>query len=139
MPDLLSAEGLGPEQQELWQKVNELWEESRKRDAVSIRSSLHPKYLGWDMGRDHLHDREEAVRSATGSAPRIIWYQLHPLGVEVFENKVGIVHYCYSANLSAEKSGPLVITGKWTEVYLRQGDKWTMISVSGRPDLLPLQ
>lgn len=139
MPNLLSANDLTPEQQTLWQKVNELWDQSKKRDASGIRSSLHPGYIGWDMSSDHLHDREEAVQTVTGNAPRVIWYELHLLGVEVFEHKVGIVHYYYTANLSREKTGPLVITGKWTEVYIRQADQWMMISVSGRPDLTLLQ
>jgi hypothetical protein len=30
---------------------------------------------------------------------------------------------------------PINVTGKWSEVYLKQSGEWTMISVSGSPDV----
>jgi hypothetical protein len=48
---------------------------------------------------------------------------------------VGIVHYSYSASVLSKGSPTVVVTGKWTEVYLRQAGEWIMIAVSGRPDV----
>lgn len=38
-------------------------------------------------------------------------------------------------DLSTEQS--FRVTGKWTEIYLKQGSQWVMIGVSGRPDNPP--
>jgi hypothetical protein len=61
--------------------------------------------------------------------------QLQPLSVEVYDEHVGIVHYSYSASVLSKGSPTVVVTGKWTEVYLRQAGEWIMIAVSGRPDV----
>jgi hypothetical protein len=61
-------------------------------------------------------------------------YALFPHSVEVYDHIVGVVHYSYSATVQPRVGTLLAITGKWTEVYLRQSDQWTMIAVSGRPD-----
>jgi hypothetical protein len=123
-----------PEQHELWQRVNELWALSQRRDPAEIRNTLHPRYVGWDMSRPLPHNREFAVQSVAGDSPRVTQYQLQPLSVEVYDHRVGIVHYRYSATVVSRDSQVLAVTGKWTETYLKQDVNWIMISVSGRPD-----
>lgn len=125
---------LSPEQQDLWQHVNDLWSLSLERNAETIRSSLHPRYVGWDMSHPSTHDREAAIQSVLGDAPAVTAYELVPLSVQIYDHTVGIVHYMYSASVTPQAAAPSRVTGKWSEVYLRQGSQWVMISVSGRPD-----
>jgi hypothetical protein len=122
------------EQQELWQRVNELWSLSLERDPAKLRSALHPRYVGWDMNRPAPHDREAAIRSVVSDAPVVTDYELVPRSIEVYDHVVGIVHYAYSASMAPRDAAPARVTGKWSEVYLRQDDQWVMISVSGKPD-----
>ena len=61
-------------------------------------------------------------------------YQLRPLSIEVYDHVVGIVHYIYSATVAPKGATSRRITGKWTEIYLKQDSQWVMIGVSGRPD-----
>jgi len=125
---------LSAEQQELWQRVNDLWSLSLERNAEKIRSTLHPQYVGWDMNQPTTHDREAAIQSVLGDAPALIGYKLVPLSVQVYDHTVGIVHYVYSASVVPKDAAALRIAGKWSEVYLRQDSQWVMISVSGRPE-----
>ncbi len=126
--------GLSFEQQELWQRVNDLWSISLERNADKIRSTLHPRYVGWDMNHPTIHDREAAIHSVLGDGPAVTGYELVPLSVQVYEHTVGIVHYVYSASVTPKDAAPRRVTGKWSEVYLRQDGQWVMVSVSGRPD-----
>jgi hypothetical protein len=135
MPDRPITE-LSPEQQDLWQRVNDLWSLSLERNAERIRSTLHPQYVGWDMNQPITHDREAAIRAVLGDAPTVTGYELVPLSVQVYDHTVGIVHYMYSASVAPKDAAPVRIAGKWSEVYLRQDCQWVMISVSGRPDPL---
>jgi hypothetical protein len=123
-----------PEQHELWKRVLDLWALSKGRDEGPIRSALHPQYVGWDMSAPFPHDLDAAVRSVSGDSPELREYELHPLSVQVYDGHVGVVHYTYSATVVPKGGQPINVTGRWSEVYLKQGGIWRMISVSGRPD-----
>jgi hypothetical protein len=125
---------LSEEQLELWQRVRYLWDLSRSRDAARIRAALHPAYVGWDLNHRLPHDRDAAVGSVSGDSPELRDYELDPLSVQVYEGRVGVVHYAYSATVVPKGAVPVNLTGKWSEVYVKQDGAWLMISVSGRPD-----
>ncbi len=135
MPTSLSLETLSPEQRELWDRVCELWEQSRGRDRTLIAQAIHPQYVGWDMSAELPHNKDGAVASVTDDAPELKGYALCPLSIQVYDHLVGIVHYLYRATVQPHGAAFFDVTGKWTEVYLRQGREWIMIAVSGRPDL----
>lgn len=128
---------LSSEQRGLWDRACQLWEQSRGRDPVLIGAALHPQYVGWDMSADAPHDREAAIASVTGDAPELMNYSLVPHSVQVYEHAVGVVHYSYQATVQSHGTAPRGVTGKWTEVYLRQNDEWMMVAVSGRADPSP--
>jgi hypothetical protein len=124
-----------PEQRELWKRVSDLWALSTSRNEDQIRSTLHPQYVGWDMSAPLPHDRDAAVRSVSGDSPELRKYELHPLSVQVYDGQVGVVHYSFAAMVVPKGEAPINVTGRWSEVYLKQSGAWTMISVSGRPDI----
>lgn len=123
-----------PEQRGLWARVVDLWAFSKERDEDRIRSTLHPRYVGWDMREPAPHGRDAAVRSVVGDSPELREYQLRPLSVQVYDGQVGVVHYCYTALIAPKGEPPMTVTGRWSEVYLKQSGAWIMLSVSGRPD-----
>jgi hypothetical protein len=130
----LRMDDLSLEQQDLWRRVNDLWAMSTERSADKVRSTLHPRYVGWDMTGPAPHDREAAVQSVTGGSPVVEDYQLRPLSVEVYDHVAGIVHYTYSATVAPKGATSFRVTGRWTEIYLKKDGQWVMIGVSGRPD-----
>lgn len=130
----LPINNFSPEQSELWERVLGLWALSKGRDKNQIRSTLHPDYVGWDMSTPLPHDREAAVGSVTDNSPVLQEYELQPLSVQVYEHCVGIAHYSYTATVIPKGGEATRATGKWSEIYLKQGDTWQMISVSGKPD-----
>jgi hypothetical protein len=114
-----------------------LWELSQSRDRELIGASIHPQYVGWDMAAELPHGKEAAIASVSGDAPELRHYSLFPHSVQVYEHVLGVVHYSYQATVQPHGGAPLAATGKWTEVYLRQNNAWTMVAVSGRPDPSP--
>lgn len=136
-PDSSFVASLSNEQRDLWAQVGRLWEQSRVGDGAGIRAAIHPRYVGWDMSTDLPHEKSAAVASVTGNAPALKDYALFPHSVQIYDNAVGVVHYSYRARVEPQGAAPLDVTGKWTEVYLRQGREWTMISVSGLPKPSP--
>lgn len=122
------------EQRLLWDHVGNLWAMSKERNESQIRATLHPQYVGWDMTASLPHDREAATQSVLGDAPALCEYDLRPLSVQIYEGLVGVVHYSYSAKVLPRNGQARLVTGKWSEVYLKHDGNWTMVSVSGRPD-----
>lgn len=60
----------------------------------------------------------------------LVWRSHAPDARPGQDHKVGVVHYAYSATVEPRAGAPLDVTGKWAEVYLKQGDRWTMVAVS---------
>lgn len=123
-----------PEQRALWDSVCDLWALSQQRDARAIAQRLHPEYAGWDLRAPNPHDRDEAVRSVTGDAPRVAQWSLRPLSVRVYDSAVGVVHYTFRATVEPCDGSPAEVTGRWTEVWSRADGDWRLVAVSGRPD-----
>jgi len=122
-----------PEQQALWQRVNELWALVLRKDLAALRAALHPRYAGWQIEDAFPHDRDAAIHSITGDAPDLSEYHLQPLSVEAY-GATGVVHYAFSATVVPGDRIPKVVTGRWTEIYQKQDGQWLMVGVSGRPD-----
>ncbi|WP_345973954.1 nuclear transport factor 2 family protein [Sulfurimonas sp. HSL3-7] len=132
----LPIRDFSPEQSQLWKKVQSLWEMSRGRDKDQVRATLHPEYVGWDISTQLPHDREAAVGSVTDDSPILQDYILQPLSVRIYDGRVGVVHYSYAATVLPKDGEAMRVTGKWSEVYLKDRNEWMMISVSGKPDEL---
>ncbi|WP_223262519.1 nuclear transport factor 2 family protein [Variovorax beijingensis] len=137
MPVTLTVESMSPEQRELWGRVCQLWEQSRDRDRTVIGAAIHPQYVGWDMSAEFPHDKEAAIASVTDDTPALQNYELFAHSVQIYDHMVGVVHYSYRATVQPGGAPPVAVTGKWTEVYLRQNNDWKMIAVSGRPNPSP--
>jgi hypothetical protein len=131
----VQIDNLTPEQRELWSRCEQLWEASLRREPAPIRAALHLNYTGWVTGTAAPHDREAAVASVGPESPQVLGYELTPLAIRVFESHTGVIHYCYTAELKAAEGSTKTVSGRWSEVYVRNDDgEWVMIAVSGGPD-----
>lgn len=125
---------LAEEQRDLWAQVEALWKMAVAQDAVSASGALHPNYVGWVTGQPQPHGRDAAIASVGPSSPRVLSYRLQPLSIAVFDGTAGVVHYTYVADVQSGEGLSKAVSGRWSEMYLRQNGRWIMISVSGGPD-----
>lgn len=132
----LSNNHLSAEEQTLWSRVNELWRCSLERDLATINEAIHPNYKGWDDNSLVPHGRRFAIHSITDNSNRLLDYKLFPLGVTVYEHKVGITNYRYRANIRDQQENVRAIMGRWTEIYMRKNNEWTLIGVHGGSESL---
>jgi hypothetical protein len=123
--------GISEDQRVLWRRVEQLWDLLGAPEQ-QIRSALHPDYSGWVGGDELPHDREAGVRAAAASPP-VVDRELTPLHIGV-HGTTGIVHYRYRATVDVPGHAPRTVTGRWTEVYVGDGDSWLLMAVSGGPD-----
>jgi hypothetical protein len=130
MTHIESAEPLSPEQQELWDRVHDLWRFLRQRDIAAIKAAIHPQYIGWEASSLLPHDRDFALKAAE-TDPKIVDFHLYPMRIEVYEGLVGVAHYTFEAEVATPKGKAENVSGRWTEVYLKKDNVWLMISVQG--------
>lgn len=130
---------LSAEEITLWSRVKELWKCSLERDYQTIDNAIHPNYTGWDNKSLVPHDRKYAIHSVTDNSFDLLDYQLHPLGVTVYDHQAGIANYRYQARISDMQENVRVIKGRWTEIYLREKQNWTLIGVHGGAEPLKVE
>ncbi len=127
MMHIESAEPLSPQQQEVWNRVEELWRLLQRRDIAAISAAIHPQYTGWEAAACCPTDRDFALKAAE-TDPGITGFRLYPMQVEVYDGIVGVALYTFEADVAKGKPRG---SGQWTEVYLKKDGIWLMISVSG--------
>jgi len=130
MTHIESAEPLSTEQQEVWNRVEELWRLLQRRDIAAIKAAIHPQYIGWEASSLLPHNRDFALKVAE-TDPQIVGFHLFPMHVEVYDGLVGVALYTFEADVATPKGKAEKVSGKWTEVYLKKDNVWLMISVSG--------
>lgn len=130
----LTIKDLTVEEKKLWFRVIELWKCSVDRDLNTINKAIHPNYIGWDNNSLLPHDRNDVIQSVSDNSVRLLEYKLHPLGISIYDNQVGIANYRYNANISDMQKNVRAIRGRWTEIYLKKNDNWILIGVHGDTD-----
>ncbi len=86
------------------------------------------------MSSPAVHDAAAAAQSVCGDAPQLEDFALRPLSVQVYSGHTGVVHYAYEATVAPQGASRLRVTGKWTEVYVKEAGHWLMVAVSGKPE-----
>jgi len=59
-----------------------------------------------------------------------LFYDIQPLAIKIHGN-VAIVHYSYTNVFKSGEEKEKVEQGRWTDILLKQGDKWVMIGDHG--------
>ncbi len=118
----------------LWDRVDELWKCSVNQDFTTIEEAIHPKYIGWDNNSLLPHDRNYAIRSVVDKSVRLLEYQLQPLKISLYDDRVGIANYRYNASLEDIQKNVRGIKGRWTEIFIKEAESWILIGVHGGPE-----
>lgn len=125
---------LSTEEQQLWQRVDELWNNSLRGDYEAIKKAIHPQYSGWDAHSVVPHDRSYALKSIFDKSARLTEYKLYPLKITIYDNKAGIANYRYNAQIQDLQNNIRAIKGRWTEIFYKQGNSWMLIGVHGESE-----
>ena len=127
-----SDQPLSPQQQELCDRVREIWQLLQRKDIAAIGAAIHPQYTGWVAGSPLPHGRDLPLKAAETDPP-ITAFRLYPMRVEVCEGVVGVVHYSFEAEVALPKGKQEKEEGRWTEVYLKKDGAWLLIGMHGGP------
>ena len=93
---------------------------------------VHDDYLGWNIG-SALPDNKAAVRKFVEYAfktSKTLVSSIKPVGIGIFGN-VAYAHYYYSVIYKDAEGKEKSESGRWTDILMKQGDKWVMIGDHG--------
>jgi hypothetical protein len=130
----IPAQQWSAEQQEVWQTIDAQWQ-ADKDGKNWVEEFVHPDCVGWSMVAPMPRTKAVTNRwlNAYKSNDKIIEYQIDPLSI-VIKNNMAIVHYYYLMLTVNKDSNPEKEKGRWTEIWIKEGNKWLLLGWQGGPD-----
>ena len=119
-----------PAQREVWETVEELWRVSSAGDLDSWFALVSDDFRGWSNSDPAPMNKETARYRASLRKWKRVFYHVHPLAIDV-HGDVAIVFYSFVTESEFPDGTRTPATGKWTDIFRRQGDTWLLIADSG--------
>ena len=132
-PPLLAQEWSAA-QKGVWKNVEAYWNVWAKRDLDGFLNYFHDDYSGW-FNRASLPSDKGSSRkwiSHSFQTVKISVYEINPVAIKIHGN-VAIVHYYFSFIRKDAEGKESNRSGRWTDILMKQGDKWVLIGDHGGP------
>jgi len=122
-------------QKEIWKNVNDYWALMAKGDLNGFMDYFHADYIGWDNSAVLPSTKEESRKwlAYAYQGVKIPVYEIKPLAIKIYGD-VAFVHYYYSIAKESQDGKKKSESGRWTDILLKQGNKWVMIGDHGGSD-----
>jgi hypothetical protein len=128
------AQQWNAEQQEVWETINAQWQ-ADKDGKNWVDEFVHPDCFGWNNSTPMPSNKSNTTRwfKAYQSISKTLEYQITPTAIIVKDN-FAIAHYYYVIlNENYDKKIKREI-GRWTDILIKEGDKWLIIAWQGGAD-----
>ncbi|MHA2329926.1 MAG: DUF4440 domain-containing protein [Candidatus Hodarchaeales archaeon] len=126
------AQEWSAEQQEVWKNVEASWDLGVKQDLEGLLDYFHDDYSGWWNGNalpvNKVFVRKNVVHEF--ETTKVLVQNLQPVAINIHGN-VAIVQYYYSRVLKHVEGKEKNESGRWTDILMKQGDKWVLIGDHG--------
>ena len=120
------------DQKQVWSNVEAYWAEYADGDVEGFLGYMHEDYLGWGLEQPVPTGKESSRKWLAHNMPlrKIGMYELMPVGMRI-HGDVAVVHYYFTyayQSLDGERGSS---QGRWTDILVRQGDRWVLLSDHG--------
>lgn len=129
------AQTWNAEEQEIWKLEEQQWKMSAAEDLTWIETMVHPKAMTWGNDWPSPTNRASLSRwnkydAASGAT---LEQELFPLSVTITGN-VAVAHYRYRVAREDHKKDREIVTGRYTDVFVKEGGRWLFITWAGGDD-----
>jgi ketosteroid isomerase-like protein len=122
------------EQKEVWKNVETYWDLDAKRNLEGVMDYFHDDYSGW-FNQSALPGDKASTRKFFAhffETTKILVQDINPVAINIHDN-ISIVHYYYSRVVTDVEGKERYRSGRWTDILMKQGDKWVLIGDHGGP------
>jgi len=126
-----TAQQWSPEQQEVWQAVNEMSNFFSSGDIEAAYEFIHPELIWWNTNEDVPGDYETAKKLDTAFAEngrKWLTRSCTPLTIQVFEGFAVVNGYCRGFRETEEGKDPEYKTLRLLNVMKKEGAKWLQVA-----------
>jgi hypothetical protein len=117
---------------EIWKTVEAYWKPSTANELMLY---VHTEFMGWRTGEPMPHNSEAMRLQLTNFLKNSIldFTTITPAGVKIHGN-VAIANYCYSQVYRDTDGKQQVENGRFTDILMKENDKWLLIGDHGGPN-----
>ncbi len=130
-----SAQTWSAEQQEIWKLEDQQWRMAAAKDASWIDKMVHPNLSYWD--NDQVAPRNKASLARwnrySNANSTVQEQELFPISMTITGN-VAVAQYRYTVARENYKKEREVVSGRYTDVFMKDGGQWKFIAWAGGDD-----
>lgn len=131
----VSAQTWSAEQQEIWKFEEAQWQMAKNEDMSWMDTMVHPNLSFWDIDQQSPQNKASLGRWTryNSSNNTVLEQELFPIAITITGN-LAVVHYRYVVARENYKKDRETVSGRYTDILLKEGGKWMFISWAGGDD-----
>jgi Domain of unknown function (DUF4440) len=130
-----AAQTWSPDQQEIWRFEEQQWKMAKEKDLTWIDKMVHPNLSYWDVAQAGPQNKASLLRWNRYSSANetVLEQELFPISVTITGN-IAVVQYRYAIARENYKKDRETVTGRYTDVLVKEGGRWLFIAWAGGDD-----
>jgi hypothetical protein len=130
-----SAQTWSPEQQEIWRFEEQQWKMSAAKDLTWIDKMVHANVSYWDRDQPAPRNKASLSRWSRYSSTNltVLEQELFPISVTITGN-IAVAQYSYEVARENYKKERETVTGRYTDVLVKEGGRWLFLAWAGGDD-----
>ncbi len=134
-PGVAAAQTWTPEQKEIWRLEDQQWKMSAAKDASWIETMVHPNISFWNTNQPMPRDKASLARwtKYDDTNSTVLEWEIFPISLTITDN-VAVANYRYQIASENYKKERETVTGRYTDVFVKEGNRWLFITWAGGDD-----
>jgi len=130
-----SAQTWTPEQQEIWRFEEQQWKMAADKDLSWIDKMVHPNVSYWDADRQAPQNKASLSRWSryNSASSTVLEQELSPISITITGN-IAVAQYRYVMARENYKKERETVTGRYTDVLIKEGGRWLFLAWAGGDD-----
>ena len=130
-----SAQTWSAEQQEVWRLEEQQWKMAAEKDLSWIDKMVHPNVSYWDTDQPGPQNKAALSRWSRYNSTNttVLEQELFPITVTITGN-IAVAQYRYSIARENYKKERETVTGRYTDVLVKEGGHWLFLAWAGGDD-----
>jgi hypothetical protein len=130
-----AAQTWSPDQQEIWRFEEQQWKMAAEKDLTWIDKMVHSNVSYWDADRPAPQNKASLVRwnRYSNTNATVLEQELFPISVTITGN-IAVAQYRYTIARENYKKDRETVTGRYTDVLVKEGGRWLFLAWAGGDD-----